>query len=89
MKLKEMYNAVHIPELMGVAAARALSEGIMLSKKPMADISKLAIEFFKDKIDDRHAPLLLSVFCMIFIQVLYDPTVGCVTISKIKKEEKK
>ena len=88
MKLREMYDAVHIPEPMGIAATHALSEGITLSKKPMVDISELAIGFFKDKMGDRHAPLLLSVFCIIFTQVLFDPNVGCVTMSKYKGEKK-
>ena len=89
MKLREMYNYLRIPAPLGEAAAASLIRGIKLSKKPIPSFSELAVKFFKDKMDDKHTPLLLSVFCMIFIQVLYDPTVGCVTISKTKKEEGK
>jgi hypothetical protein len=87
MKLREMYNAIHVPLPMGTAAASALDKSIRASKKPMPQFSQNAVNFFKDKIDDKHAPILLSVFCMLFYQVLFDPRVGCVTMTNIKKEE--
>ena len=81
MKLSEMFNYIHVPEPMGNAATHALAKNIKMSQKPMSEFATQFIGFIKDKIDDKHTPLLLSVFCLLFNQVLFDPTVGCVVMS--------
>lgn len=85
-KCEEMFKELHIDMQTGNSAIRALSTEMKRSLKPMGGLADRAIEFFKDKMDDEHTPILFAVFGLLFSRILFDPTVGCVTMSKIKKK---
>lgn len=85
-KCEEMFGELHIDMDVGRSAIRALSTEMKRTLKPMGGLADRAIEFFKDKMDDEHTSILFAVFGLLFSRILFDPTVGCVTMTKIKKK---
>lgn len=87
-KCEEMFGILHINKDVGNSAIRALSREMKTSLKPMGGLADRAIEFFKGKMDDKHTPILFAVFSLLFARILFDPTVGCVTMTKYKGDDK-
>ena len=87
VKCEEMFNTLQINKDIGNSAITALSREMKRSLKPMNALADKAVEYFKDKMDDEHTHILFAVFSLLFSRILFDPTIGTVTMSKIKKGE--
>ena len=87
VKCEEMFGILGIDMGVGRSAINALSKEMKVSLKPMGGLADKAIEFFKDKMDDRHTPILFAVFSLLFSRILFDPTVSCITITERKGDK--
>ena len=89
IKCEEMFRAICINKDIGNSAVTALGSEMKKTLKPMTALADRAVEYFKDRMDDKHTPIMFAVFSLIFSRVLFDPTVGCVTMTETKKGEDK
>jgi len=89
MKLQEMYKYIHVDKSIGDMTASKLKKGILDSKKPIIRFSQVGVDYFKGMINDIHAPVLLSIFSLLFEQILLDQHVGCIGMNSIKEKEEK
>lgn len=87
-KCEEMFGALHIDKNVGNSAITVLGKEMKRSQKPMNALADKAVEYFKDKMDDEHTPILFAVFSLLFSRILFDPTIGTMIMTKIKKGEK-
>ena len=88
VKCEEMFNALQINKDIGNSAITVLSREMKRSLKPMNALADKAVEYFKDRMDDEHTPILFAVFSLVFSRILFDPTIGTLMMTKIKKGEK-
>ena len=85
VKCEEMFNALQINKDIGNSAVTALSKKMKTSLKPMNALADKAVEYFKDKMDDEHTPILFAIFSLLFSRILFDPAIGTITMSEMKK----
>jgi len=89
IKCEEMFEILHINHDIGTSAINVLGSEMKKTLKPMTALAEGAVNYFKDRMDDKHTPIMFAVFSLIFSRLLFDPTIGCVTMTKIKKEGEK
>ena len=89
IKCEEMFEILHINHDIGTSAINVLGSEMKKTLKPMTALAEGAVNYFKDRMDDKHTPIMFAVFSLIFSRLLFDPTIGCVTMTKIKKGEEK
>jgi len=73
-KCEEMFGVLGINIDIGNSAITALAGEMKKSLKPMNALADRAVEYFKDRMDDEHTPILFAVFSLIFARILFDPT---------------
>ena len=83
-KANDMFDFLHISREMGAKMAHVLTTEMAKTKKPMALLGDRGVEFFKGKMGDKHTPILLSIYCLIFSDTLLNPTIGVITMSNYK-----
>jgi len=84
-KANEMFDQLHIDRKMGVEATHTLAVEMARTQKPMGLLGDRAVEFFKGKMGDKHTPILLSIYCLVFSKTLLDPSVGVITMTEYKE----
>lgn len=87
-KAREMFGALRVNEEIGNSAVRELTIRMKNTQLPMGGLADRAVEYFKDKMDDEHIGILFAVFSLIFSRILFDPSIGCITMDKMKKGDK-
>lgn len=83
-KCEEMFEKLHITMNIGNSAIMALTKEMKSSSKPMGALADNAVEYFKDKMEDEHTAILLAVFSLVFSRTLFDPSIGCLTMTEKK-----
>jgi len=86
-KANDMFDFLHVGNNLGSKMAHVLITEMSRTKKPMALLGDRGVEFFKGKMGDKHTPILLSIYCLIFSNILLDPTIGAITMSKYKENK--
>ena len=87
-KCERMFTVLHIQPQIGENALRKLVEYTAKTKLPMPALSEQGLKFFVSMAKDKHASLLLAVFCLVYSRILLDPTIGCVTMSEKEGDDK-
>lgn len=85
-KACDMFDQLHIDRKMGQEVVHTLTTKMAKTQKPMPLLGNRAVEFFKGKMGDKHTPILLSVYCLLFSRILLDPGIGVVTMTEDKKK---
>ena len=84
-KCDALFEALHIHKSISDSAIRALAIEMRKQEKPIIILAEKAVEYFKDKMEDEHTPLLLTVFTLVFYRVIFDDSIKAVTPVKIEE----
>ena len=87
-KCERMFTVLHIQPQIGENALRKLVEYTAKTKLPMPALAENALRFLANKKKDRHGSLLLAIFCLVYSRILLDPTIGSVTMTEEKGDDK-
>ena len=87
-KCEDMFNTLHISQEIGEGALRVLVTRTKSTQLPMPALAEDALRFLANKKNDRHGSLLLAAFCLVYSRILLDPTIGSVTMTEKKGDDR-
>ena len=83
-----MFRTLHIQPQIGENALRQLVERTAKTQLPMPSLAEQGLKFFVSMEKDKHASLLLAIFCLVYSRILLDPTIGSITMTEKKGDVK-